>query len=112
MNGVFAGRRDIKPRLTIFWARLKIDGLPRHFDRHHHALVFVFHHVAMKYEAPDNFRISEKNNELCLAWFPISLRRNAERVAKPVEIGRSAVYFRNQESGLMNMKVMILGIFV
>jgi hypothetical protein len=56
-----------------------------HFDCHHHALVFVFDNVAVKYEAPDDFRIGERNDELGLARFPIPRWRNAEGVAEAVD---------------------------
>src|SRR4029453_3255353 len=72
----------------------------------------MFHDVAMKYEAPDDFRISERNDELCLARFSIARGRNTKRVAKPIEIGWSTIDFRNQKSCLMNVKVVILRIFV
>src|SRR6516165_3374053 len=68
--------------------------------------------MAMKHEAPNDLRIRERNDELGLARFPIPRRRNAEGVAKTVEIRGRTVYFCNQESDLMNMKVVILGILV
>jgi hypothetical protein len=75
------------------------------FDSHHHVFVFVFHDVAVKYEALDNLRVCKGNSELGLARFSILLGRNTEGVAKAVEIGGSAVYLCDQESGVMNMKV-------
>ena len=67
----------------------------------------MFHHVAVKHEASYDFRIGERNDEFGLARFPISRWRNAEGVAKAVEISRSAVHFCDKEPGLMNMKVVV-----
>jgi hypothetical protein len=86
--------------------------LPHDFDGHHHAFVFVFRDVAVKHEAPDNLRVCKRDDELGLARFSIPHWRNAKGVAKTVEIGGSAVDFSNQKSSLMNMKVVVLGIFV
>jgi hypothetical protein len=34
--------------------------LLHHFDRHDHTFVFVFHHMTVKHEPADNFRIGER----------------------------------------------------
>ena len=86
--------------------------LLENFDCHHHALVFVFDNMAVKNETADNFRIGERNDELRLARFSIFLGWNAKGVPEAVEIGRNIVDFCDQKSGLMNMKVMVLSIFV
>ena len=65
----------------------------------------MFHDVAVKYEASNDFRIGERYDELGLTRFSISRGRNAEGVAKAVEVGGRTVDFCNQKSGLMNMKV-------
>ena len=88
------------------------NDLRPHFDCHHHAFVFVFDDMAVKHEAPENFWICERDNELGLARFPILGRRNAKGVAKAVEICGRVIYLCNQKSRLMNVKVVVLGIFV
>jgi len=88
------------------------DDLGPHFDCHHHAFVFVFDDMAVKHEAPENFRICERNDELGLARFPILGRRNAKGVAKAIEICWRVIYLCHQKSGLMNVKVVVLRIVV
>lgn len=39
--------------------REDVLALAHHFDRHHHALVFVLYHVAVKHEPPHNLRCAE-----------------------------------------------------
>ena len=72
----------------------------------------MFHNVAVKHEASHNLGVGERNDQLRLARFPVQCGRNTEGVAKAVEICWDAVYFCDKKSGLMNMKVVILRIFV
>ena len=47
--------------------------LTEHFNSHDHVFVFVFHDVAVKHEAADNFRISERNRiplRVIVAYLP------------------------------------------
>jgi hypothetical protein len=84
-----------------------------HLDRLHHAFVFVFHHVTMKHKATPT--ISGLVNGMIIfaaPGFPFLIRRNAEGVAQAVQMRRNAIDLSDQKSGLMDMEIVVLRIFV
>jgi len=68
--------------------------------------------MAMKDKSAKNFRTDEGNNQLGFSRFPRFARWNAEGIPKTVEIRRCAVYFCDEKSRLVNVKVVVLRIFV
>jgi len=64
----------------------------------------------MEHEAAHNFRIGERNDHLRGPRLAILERRDTEGIAQAIEIHRNTIDLRHQESGLMNMEVVILRI--
>ena len=83
-----------------------------HLDRLHHAFVFVFHHVTMKHKATPPFRVGKRNDHFRGTRFSVLDRRNAEGVAQAVQMRRNAIDLSDQKSGLMDMEIVVLRIFV
>ena len=62
-----------------------------HLDHLHHALFFMFYHVAMKHKAPDDFRVGKRYDQLCSTRVPFFIgatlkvsRRPSNRVGMPL----------------------------
>ena len=66
----------------------------------------------LSHELPDNLRIGEGNDKFGLTRFPVPQWWNAERIAQAIEMHGGAINLGDEETGLMDMKVVVLGIFV
>jgi len=83
-----------------------------HLDRLHHALVFVFDYVAMKYKASYDLWIGKWNDHFSRTRLAVLHGRNTKGVAQTIELCGNAIDFCDQKASLMDMEIVILGIFV
>src|SRR6266403_4226750 len=81
-------------------------------DRLHHALVFVFDYVAMKYKASYDLWIGKWNDHFSRTRFAVLHGRNTKGVAQTIELCGNAIDFCDQKASLMDMEIVVLGIFV
>src|SRR5215471_13134487 len=66
----------------------------------------------MKHKTPHDFRVGKRNDHFCSTRLSVPHGRNTKGVAQTVELRGDAIDFGDQESGLMDMEVVVLRIFV